>query len=392
MNAQSFFTRSPRFFSLGFWCCGLLLATTALADSPRVKLVRTPDGGIQPQAAIDSKGVIHLIYYKGSASAGEIFYVRQAPGQEVFSEPMRVNSPKGSAMAAGTIRGAQMALGRNGRVHVAWNGPAPGEGEYMKAPMLYTRLNDAGTAFEPERDVITEARGLDGGGSVAADGAGHVYVMWHAPKPGNTEGEAGRTVFVVRSSDDGKTFSREQDASPKPTGACGCCGMRAFADSQGNVFALYRAASEKVNRDETLLISRNHGESFEIATAHPWHIASCPMSSASLTEQKGSALAAWETDGQVYFASVNPKTMQVTKPAAPPGPTKGKHPVAVANGSGEMLLVWTEGTGWQRGGSLAWQLYDPGGKPGETGRADGVPIWGLASAVAKADGSFVIFY
>jgi len=43
------------------------------------------------------------------------------------------------------------------------------EPAWMKTPMLYTRLNDAGTAFEAERDLITVARGLDGGGSVAAD-------------------------------------------------------------------------------------------------------------------------------------------------------------------------------------------------------------------------------
>jgi prepilin-type processing-associated H-X9-DG protein len=96
------------------------------------------------------------------------------------------------AIVAVTIRGAQMALGKYGRVHIAWNGHAPEKGSYMEAPMLYTRLNDAGTAFEPERDVITFARGLDGGGSVAADDQGNVYVAWHAPKPGNTNGEAGR--------------------------------------------------------------------------------------------------------------------------------------------------------------------------------------------------------
>ena len=35
--------------------------------------------------------------------------------------------------------------------------------------MLYTRLNDTGDAFEPQRNVIQKRVGLDGGGSVAAD-------------------------------------------------------------------------------------------------------------------------------------------------------------------------------------------------------------------------------
>jgi hypothetical protein len=235
------------------------------AEPARVKLVRTPNGGIQPQAAVDGQGVVHLIYYKGESRGGDIFYVRQEPGQEIFSKPIQVNSQSESAMAAGTIRGAQLAIGKNGRVHVAWNGHAPRQGAWMEAPMLYTRMNDARTGFEPERDVITAARGLDGGGSVAADNQGNVYVFWHAPKPGNTNGEAGRAVFVARSTDEGKTFAPETLTTAQPTGACGCCGMKSFADSTGNVFALYRSATEMVNRDETLLVSRNRGADFEIA-------------------------------------------------------------------------------------------------------------------------------
>jgi len=374
---------------------GLVFCITGLsansADTGQVTLVRTPDGGIQPQAAVDWQGVVHLVYYKGEAEKGDLFYVRQQPGHEEFSEPIRVNSSPGSAMAAGTIRGAQMAIGKNGRVHVAWNGHAPKSGSYREAPMLYTRLNDAGTAFETERDVITSARGLDGGGSVAADDQGNVYVMWHAPKLGNTNGEAGRAVFVAHSADGGNTFSPEKLAVTKPTGACGCCGMKSFADSEGNVFALYRAASEAGSRDETLLISRNRGEDFEIVYSHEWKIATCPMSSAALSESQAGVLAAAETHGRVFFVRVTPKTGKVSEPISPP--SQGKHPVVVGNAAGNVLLAWTEGTAWGKGGAVAWQVYDTVGNPTTAkGRADGVPAWSLVSAIAKPDGSFVIVY
>lgn len=370
----------------------LSLITWSALAAPKVQLLRPPEGGIQPQAAMDERGTLHLVYLKGDPKATDVFYVRQPAGRDTFSARLRVNRQRGSAMAIGTIRGPHLALGKNGRVHVAWNGSTVSD-KHAGVPMLYTRLNAAGTAFEPERDLITQAAGLDGGGSVAADPAGNVYVLWHALKPGSTEGEGNRAVFVARSTDDGRTFAREKLATAEPTGACGCCGMRAFADHAGTVFALYRAAGEKVNRDETLLISRNQGLDFAIANAHPWKISTCPMSSAFFSESGSGVLAAWETEGNVFFARVDPKTQSVSPAVSPASAPRAKHPAVAGNARGEVLLAWTEGTGWQRGGTLAWQMFGPEGRPiGEINRAEGVPVWSLVSAVARPDGSFLVLY
>jgi hypothetical protein len=55
--------------------------------------------------------------------------------------------------------------------------------------------------------------------------------------------------------------------------------------------------------------------------------------------------------------------------------------------------VWTEGTGWQKGGSLAYQIYDAAGKPtGETKQLPGIPTWSFAAAVRASDNSFSILY
>jgi len=373
----------------------LLACGTALAaDRERVQPVRTPNGGIQPQAALDAKGVLHLIYFQGDAKAGDVFYVRKAAAGSDFSKPIQVNSLAGSAIAAGTIRGAHLAVGRQGRVHVAWNGSeAAPERKQKGAPMWYARMDDAGAGFEPQRDLMTVTGGLDGGGSLAADADGNVYVMWHGFAGEKAPSEAGRAVFIARSSNEGKTFSREEQANPRATGACGCCGMRALADSMGNVFALYRAAGGMVNRDQTLLVSRDRGRSFAVINEHRWKAATCPMSSASLVESKAGVIAAWETAEQVYFMAARPKTVDATRPIAPAGAGKRKHPSAAVNAVGDLLLAWTEGTGWQKGGSLAWQVFEAAGNAtAEKGRVAGVPVWGLVSAVAKPDGAFVIFY
>ena len=118
--------------------------------------------------------------------------------------------------------------------------------------MLYARLNDQGTAFEPQRNLMHASHILDGGGAVAADQAGNVYVTWHALEKGELRGEENRQVWLARSGDDWRTFAPEIRANDRPTGACGCCGMRAFAPA-GQAFLLYRAATKGTQRDMILL-------------------------------------------------------------------------------------------------------------------------------------------
>src|SRR6266699_3943446 len=153
MNKSSLPVFGARPRSLTFLSALFLLALApASLEAQHVKLVGTPDGGIQPQAAVDAKGVVHLIYFKGEPRAGDIFYVRREAGRESFTKPIQVNSRPHTAMAMGTIRGAQLAVGKNGRVHVAWDGMGEGVSSAIpsgnKRPLFYARLNDAGTAFE----------------------------------------------------------------------------------------------------------------------------------------------------------------------------------------------------------------------------------------------------
>lgn len=176
--------------------------------------------------------------------------------------------------------------------------------------MLYTRMNDAQTAFEQQRNVMQFSGGLDGGGSLTADKTGNVYVAWHgrgidkgAQKP---HSEADRRIWLARSTDNGKTFAHEVAAFNGETGACGCCGMRAFVDPRGDVYLFYRAATEIVNRGMFLLISQDKGQSFHGLALDQWELTTCPMSSATMTTNSSKqTLAAWENNGQVYFATLS---------------------------------------------------------------------------------------
>ncbi|MBN9688645.1 MAG: exo-alpha-sialidase [Verrucomicrobia bacterium] len=386
-------TNHPTLFACLRQLALFVVLTVAVAQaSAAVSFERLPESGLQPQAVATPDGTVHLIYLTGEAKASDIIYRRRAT-EGGWSEPLKVNSQAGSAVAIGTIRGPQLALGRNGRANVVWNGSQSAEPKAVNggAPLLYARLDDDGRSFSAQRDLIGRTHELDGGGSVATDAEGRVFVVWHA-SPAGQRGETNRAVFLAVSTDDGKTFASERSINPAGSGACGCCGLTALARPSGDVSVLFRTARTMMQRDMALLVSTDHGKSFKESFADPWSVGMCPMSSATVSAAGTTTLAAWETSGRVHMgrfsnADGSPDVRAV-------GPLKGaKHPRLAINGRGETLMVWTEGTGWQSGGSLAWQVFDAQGEPtGEKGKRDGVAAWSYATTYARPDGDFVILH
>jgi len=356
----------------------IAILLSAASWSADVTLQRVADGGLQPQVLVGDDGVVHLIYYKGDGKKGDVMYSSSKDGF-TFLPALRVNTQPDAATVIGNIRGAQFTLGKQGRIHVAWNG---------SDGMYYTHTKDGG-GFEPERNVSQVAKEMDGGGSVAADARGNVFVVWHAAA--GEKGEVKRRVWIARSTDEGKTFNKETPVWNQPTGVCGCCNLKVLADSKGTIHILYRAATEMVNRDVYLIQSRDKGQSFSGGKISDWKVSTCPMSTMFITETPSGVLGTWESRSQVYFSILGP---QATAATVAPGIGKGrKYSVLAANKQGDTLLVWTEGMGWEKGGAVVWQVFDKNGKPTkDSGRKDGVPTWSLVAAYGKSDGTFVILY
>lgn len=358
--------------------------------TPRVALVHLPSGSIQPQTAIDAAGTVHIVYFRGPAEAGNIYYSTIPSGASSMTAPVRVNSLPGTASAIGTVRSAQIAVGRGGRVFVAWNGLGPkASNGYPVAYEAFARSSASRDQFEPQRNLTTWAKGLDGGGTVAADQSGNVFVLWHAL--GGASDEAGAGVFLARSSDDGATFSREVRIDGEGDGACGCCGMRAADGLDGTLEVVYRGARNGTGRDSIELHGKADGTTFTSRVLDPWKLNACPMSTYSLYPSKFGMAAAWETGDHVYAGWLAPNGT-ISKKWTPPGQNQ-KHPTVALGADGGMLLAWTVGTGWQRGGALAWSLVEKDAGGIESGRIDGaIDTWSLPSAVARPDGRFVIVY
>ena len=113
----------------------------------------------------------------------------------------------------------------------------------------------------------------------------------------------------------------------------------------------------------------------------------------AFAEGASGVVATWETAGNVRFAPVTADAASAS-PISPPGEARiRKHPRLAVNNAGQVLLVWTEGAAWARGGSLAWQVFGLDGRPlAENGGRTGLPAWSFGAAAVRVDGTFTVFY
>ncbi len=361
-----------------------LLLLPVFAFGKEVQLERVPESGVQPQIATTRDGTLHLVYLIGNPSGGDVRYVSKKAGDSAWSTPRTINSTPATAVAMGTIRGAQIAVGKNDSLHVVWNGPG---GKDQPAPLLYTRSLNRGAAFEKQRDLRADTKGLDGGASVAASAKGEVFIVWHGAPVGATPGEINRRVFVLKSTDNGGTFAKPKIANEGDPGVCACCSLKTFVSPSGELLTLYRAARSMGQRDITLMSSKDGGATFQHRNVGPWAINACPMSSASVVAAGTQTRAAWEAEGKVYTSLLDDRSEALAV-----SEDKSRHPALAVNARGETLVTWSVGTGWQKGGQLGWLVLDAAGKPtAEREMKGGVPVWGFSTAYVNGE-KFVILY
>lgn len=350
----------------------------------QVLIEALPEPGIQPQIAVNSTGVVHLVYLKGDPKGCDIRHSTRRLEGGPWSAPVTVNSERRSAIATGTIRGAQIALGNAGSVQVIWNGSADTKpGKIPQSPLLYSRLQPGAEEFSPQQNLLGDTTALDGGASVAANVKGHVGIFWHA-SPAGEMGEGSRLVWARYSTDDGRTFSAPAPLNSAQPGVCACCSLRAHLAADDTLSVLYRAATTPNARGMTL-ITQKAGRT-ALTKLDDWSINACPMSSASFLPGSKSLRAAWENDGQIVTALMDTPESTIKKI----GLKNAKHPALAQNTRGQTLVTSIIGSGWSKAGSLHWVILDSQGLETESGGGVKLPVWSYAAAYARPDGTFVI--
>ena len=320
---------------------GGILATGGFRRD-RVTVVRIPEGGRMPRAVGDGAGVIHLMYFDGVMSGGDILYAHRTPRASGWSEPHPVNSVPRSAVGVGPIDGGQLALGHDGRLHVVWFQTNP-------VRLFYTRSTVDRTRFESQRVLAEFASELfEATPTVTADSENRIFVLWHGATIRDAD-DVRRAVYMMRSTGGGVVFDEPIAISPLAEGACGCCGIQALAHTDGTLAVSYRGARDNIRRGQRLLTSHDAGRTWTDTLLEPWEIAACPVTTTSIAAGPNALWVAWETLGQVKFASH--RAPERTLPPSGSSRHRRKNPVIAVSASGETLVAWGDGPGFRARGT-----------------------------------------
>ena len=378
--------------------CGVVVAAAATvlsgcASPTQVRAVgqvvveRVPDAGLVADISVGPGGTVHLVSIDGTPEAGDVMYRRRTSSATAWSAPIRVNATAGAGMTIGAVRGPRIAEGRRGLVHVLWNGSSRVTTDQKRgAPLLYARID--GSRVSDARNLMTASTMLDGGGAIATDQDGHVYALWHGLVAPRTR-DAERNAFLSVSTDDGGSFAPEHVVNPENSGVCGCCGMAATVPAGSGLLWLVRAATDDRARD--MMIMRLDGGVPSVLLRDPWQLEACPLSTSALANTATGAVAAWETRGQILTSEV--VGGRAGRPVPAPGTGQRRFPAVALNTAGDMLLAWTEGAAWARGGSLAWVLLEHGSRRElDAGTVPNLRPWTKPAAYARPDGRFVLLY
>lgn len=371
----------------------LLMGLNSAVGAAELRLLPTPDNGLQPRMVTDADGAVHLLYFKKrlnrpAAREGSLFYRQYLPEQGRFSNPVRVSSQAFNVQSYAIAR-ASLAIDAAGRAHVMWYLP-------RSSVYYYTRSNPERTVFEEQRSMVQDyALGLDASGDVAAID-NQVAIVWAA---GDLSREAERASYARFSHDGGASFGQETLISNPDLGACACCSLAADYLNQNQLLVAYRSAIDGIGRHMQLLTVQGvdnapTGSSYApVQPGQQWEASFCPLSTNDITaDSQQRRWLVFETESRIMQMRL--PDGDILAAGEPFTQTRQKHPAMAVNEAGQRLIAWGEAISHTRGGRLNMALFegDAAVEDFDFSEEIRIPDFSFPAAAALPDGSFLVLY
>jgi hypothetical protein len=299
-----------KFISLSFYL--LFNFLTAFSQSNEVNEMIITKGQM-PHMIRDKNNTIHIAYGSGDS----ILYISSKDGKTFTTPSLVAVLPK---LMASAMRGPQIASAVNGPVITACTSQGniycykkDFSGKWTNTKMI----NDAN---ESVKEALM---------ALSADGL-NVYAIWLGVKS-----PKGQNIYGSKSTDGGKTWTRNILVYASPDGTvCECC-KPSVAIKGNKVYVMFRNFIDG-NRDLYLIESADEGKTFGKANKlgnGSWKLNGCPMDGGGLViDKNGNPETVWRREGKIYSASPG-------KPEKEIGEGRG---CSIGTINNQIIYAWSE--------------------------------------------------
>jgi photosystem II stability/assembly factor-like uncharacterized protein len=279
----------------------------------------------QPQLAADSKIVVMAF---GSGKA--IYFASSTDQGRTFSKPEKV--AEAESLALGRHRGPRIAITPQAIVISAVVGHTPGLPGGAEGDLTAWRSTDHGKTWSKGVVINDVPAATREGLHTMVAGHGLMFAAWLDLR------EKGTRLYGSVSKDGGATWSKNMLVYESPSGTiCQCCHPSALIDAKGNIFVMWRNVLNG-SRDMYVVRSTDGGRTFtaeEKQGKGTWPLEACPMDGGGLVvAPSGSLISVWRRADTVYMTPEGGNEVKLEE---------GKD-AAIAMGSSGVYTIWTHGS------------------------------------------------
>lgn len=307
----------------------MTLSVSLLANEPfLIYEGKAPRGAKQPQAFVSSDGIVHLTFGVGN----QVFYGKVS-SDAFASQGAAFEVPN---LALGMRRGPRIAATNNSIVITAIGGV---QGKGKDGDVQAYRSEDQGETWAgPIRVNDVEASAREGLHAMTVTDRGVIWCTWLDLRSNKTE------LYASHSDDNGRTWSKNLLVYRSPDGSvCECChpSIAAFGEK---IHILFRN-SLAGNRDMYLISSTDDGKTFGQAQRQgiqSWQLNGCPMDGGMLAvDAVQNVFAVWRRDRSIISSRSKLKSEVLLGSGEQPWITSnvdGFHSVWVSNRDGDLYF------------------------------------------------------